>query len=83
MQLKDGVFRLEIDLQDFEPEDIDICVEGGELTLTAKREVKRGNSSSFREFNEKFAIPQGVDITKLSSEITGDGTLVITRNFKT
>jgi len=77
MQLKNGIFRLEVDLQDFEPEDIDISVEGGELTLTAKREVKRGNSSSFREFKERFAIPEGVDITQLSSEITGDGILVI------
>ena len=56
MQLKDGVWKVEVELQDFEPEDIDISVEGGELTLMAKREIKRGNSSSFREFNEKFDI---------------------------
>jgi len=77
MQLKNGVWRMEIELQEFDPEDIDISVEGGELTLIAKREVKHGSSSSFREFNEKFAIPQGVDVTQLSSEISGDGTLVI------
>ena len=27
LQLRDGRFRLEVDLQDFRPEDIEICVE--------------------------------------------------------
>ena len=31
-----------------------------------------------REFQEKFRIPEGVDVTKLSSEISGDGVLIIT-----
>ena len=78
LRLKDGVFRLELDLHEFEAEDIDISVEGDVLTVLARREVKRGASSSFREFNEKFAIPPGVDVSKLASEITGDGVLVIT-----
>jgi len=78
LNVKDGLFKLEVDLHEFEAEDIDISVEGDTLTLIARKEIKRGNSSSFREFNEKFAIPNGVDVTKLSSEITGDGILIIT-----
>jgi len=77
LSLKDGVFKLEVDLHEFEAEDIDISVEGDQLTVLARKEIKRGSSTSFREFNEKFAIPRGVDVTKLSSEITGDGILVI------
>ena len=78
LSLKDGLFKLEVDLHEFEPEDIDISVEGEQLTVTARKEIKRGKSSNFREFNEKFAIPSGVDVSKLSSEITGDGVLIIT-----
>ena len=77
LSLKDGLFKLEVDLHEFEPEDIDISVEGEQLTVTARKEIKRGKSSNFREFNEKFAIPSGVDVSKLSSEITGDGVLII------
>ena len=35
-------------LKDFDPEDIEIKVDGGKLILTGRREVKRGNSSSVR-----------------------------------
>merc|ERR1719245_2692752 len=77
LTLKDGEFKLEVDLHEYEPEDIDISVEGDTLTLIARKEIKRGKSSNFREFNEKFVIPSGVDVTKLSSEITGDGVLII------
>ena len=77
LSLKDGEFKLEVDLHEYEPEDIDISVEGEQLNVTARKEIKRGKSSNFREFNEKFVIPSGVDVTKLSSEITGDGVLII------
>ena len=72
-------FRLKVDLHEFGPEDIDISVEGDQLTVLARREIKRKNeSSSVREFQEKFRIPEGVDVTRLSSEISGDGDLIIT-----
>ena len=77
LSLKDGEFKLEVDLHEYEPEDIDISVEGEQLNVTARKEIKRGKLSNFREFNEKFVIPSGVDVTKLSSEITGDGILII------
>ena len=48
--------------------------------MLARREIKkkRDAASSVREFQEKFRIPQGVDVTRLSSEISGDGALIIT-----
>lgn len=48
MQLKNGKFSIEVDIQDFEPEDIDLKVEGGTLFLVGRREVKRGTSTSVR-----------------------------------
>ena len=73
------IFRLEVDLHEFGPEDIDISVEGDQLTVLARREIKKkSEASSVREFQEKFRIPEGVDVTRLSSEISGDGVLIIT-----
>ena len=74
------IFRLEVDLHEFGPEDIDISVEGDQLTVLARREIKKKSEavSSVREFQEKFRIPEGVDVTRLSSEISGDGVLIIT-----
>ena len=74
------IFRLEVDLHEFGPEDIDISVEGEQLTVLARREIKKKSEavSSVREFQEKFRIPEGVDVTRLSSEISGDGVLIIT-----
>ena len=48
--------------------------------MLARREIKKKSdaASSKREFQEKFRIPQGVDVTRLSSEISGDGVLIIT-----
>ena len=77
MQLKNGRFSIEVDIQDFDPEDIDIKVEGGNIILVGSREIKRGTSSSIRQFNQKFALPSGIDISKLATQVTSVGSLVI------
>ena len=75
MQLRNGQFSVEVDIQvgrsrviwtiwsvffqDFDPEDIDIKVEGGKLTLSGRREVKHGNSSSVSiSFNQSNQLRQ-------------------------
>merc|ERR1711892_359063 len=77
MQLKNGRFSIEVDIQDFDPEDIDIKVEGGSIILVGRREIKRGTSSSIRQFNQKFALPSGIDVSRLATEVTSAGSLVI------
>ena len=77
MTLKNGRFSIELDIQDFEPEDIDIKVQGGEIILVGRREVKRGSSTSVRQFNQKFALPSGIDVSKLSTDVNSEGTLII------
>jgi len=77
MQLKNGRFSIEVDIQDFDPEDIEIKVEGESIILEGRREIKRGSSSSIRQFNQKFALPAGIDISKLATEVTSAGSLVI------
>ena len=43
MTLKNGMFSIELDIQDFEPDDIDIKVQGGDMVLVGRREIKRGS----------------------------------------
>ena len=73
MTLRNGKFSIELDIQDFEPEDIDIKVEGGHLILAGRRETR----GRVRTFNQKFALPSGIDVSKLSTEVTSEGGLVI------
>merc|ERR1712083_839189 len=60
MQLKHGKFSVTVDIQDFDPEDIDIKVEGDFIVLVGNREIKRGNSFSVRQFNQRFPLPSGI-----------------------
>jgi HSP20 family molecular chaperone IbpA len=47
--LQNGRYSIEVDIQDFDPEDIDIKVEGGYIVMSGRREVVRGNSTSVRQ----------------------------------
>jgi len=78
MSLKDGKFVFEVDIQEFDPEDIDIRVEKGKLILQGEREVRRGNSFSKRHFNQRLELPEGVDVDNMFSEVRSGGRLVIT-----
>ena len=56
---------------------MDICVEGDFLILKGEREVKRGNNVSKRVFNQRFNLPSGVDVDKISSQYKLNGKLVV------
>jgi HSP20 family molecular chaperone IbpA len=47
--LQNGRYSIEVDIQDFDPEDIEIKVEGGYIVMSGRREVVRGNSTSVRQ----------------------------------
>ena len=71
------LYIIEVDIQEFDPEDLDICVEGDFLILKGEREVKRGNNVSKRVFNQRFNLPSGVDVDKISSQYKLNGKLVV------
>lgn len=47
------------------------------ILLTGRHEVQRGNSVSMRSFNQQFALPSGLDISGLATEVNSAGLLVI------
>ena len=73
MQLRNGQFTAEVDIQDFDLEDIDIKVEGGSLMLTGRREV-RGN---LRQIAQKIPLPASIDVKSLGTQLTAEGRLLI------
>ena len=63
MQLKNGKFTVEVDIQDFDLEDIDIKVEGTSLILTGKREGRVGN---LRQFAQRIPLPASINSNMLT-----------------
>ena len=70
-------FKLEMAVDNFDAEDIDITVEGGKLNVIGEREIQRGGSSSKRQFRQSFDLPSGIDVEKITSQINAQGMLVI------
>ena len=52
-------------------------MEGGKLIMVGEREIKRGNSFSKRMFNQKFDLPEGIDIDGISSEMARGGSKLL------
>ncbi len=52
-------------------------MENGFILVTGKHEVQRGNSVSVRQFNQRFPVPQGIDISQMGTEVTMAGRLII------
>ena len=71
-------FKLELDVDGFDAEDIDITVEGSKLKVTGEREIQRGGSSSKRQFSQSFDLPSGIDVEGITTQLSAEtGKLVI------
>lgn len=74
----DNTFQISLDAQMYRPDDLDVKVEGNNIIITAKQEVKEAGGTRTRVFEQKFSMPSGVQGDKVSSSLTRDGVLVIT-----
>ncbi|KAF8796943.1 protein lethal(2)essential for life-like [Argiope bruennichi] len=77
---KDGdgrVFKVELDMQGMEPEDINVTLKDQELSITAKKEEKRSDGSRFvRESKYHYTLPKEVNPEAIRSSLI-DGVLTI------
>merc|ERR1719481_1841487 len=74
-KLRDGVFELVVNIQGFEPEDVQIyCIEQA-VFVKAKHVTEEGFVNNIYE--EKFNLPDDVDTDKLTSGMSTDGILMI------
>ncbi|XP_013793689.1 heat shock protein beta-11-like [Limulus polyphemus] len=71
-------YKLELDLSDFNPEEIKITVKDNLLTVQARQDVKKPDGSRFlREYNHEYTLPEEVNPEAVRSQLNPDGTLII------
>lgn len=71
-------FQVDLDVQQFEPDEIDVKVVGKCVVVTAKHEDKRDEHGWIsRQFERKYLIPEQCDLEQVTSRLSSDGVLTI------
>lgn len=70
-------FRLEFDMRQFKPEEIQVRTSGNSLTVSAKHDEKDPSKSVFREYNRSYVLPKDVHPEQLTSKLSTGGVLTI------
>jgi len=71
------LLKIELDLPDFKPEDIEVTVKDGHVEISAKSESSGDSIKEYRQFSYRYALPKDADIEKVRSLLKADGRLVI------
>jgi len=74
----DDKFQISLDAKNYNPEELDVKVEGNTIVITAKQEVQESGGTRTRVFEQKFSLPNGVKAEKVASSLSRDGVLTIT-----
>merc|ERR1719400_106026 len=72
-------FSLDINVEEYSPEDLHIKTEADVLVISAKKENKTpaGKTYVSKQFEQRFTLPSGVNPEKISSKLGADGVLRI------
>ncbi|KAK7098445.1 major egg antigen-like [Littorina saxatilis] len=76
-----GKFKLEIDIEDFKPEELTVKTQDKRVVICARREEKIGNRSSTRELSREHTIPETVDPISIKAFFTDGGKLIVEAPF--
>jgi len=73
------LYKIEINVQNFKPEDLVIKTVGQTVQVEAKHEEKTSDGASFssRNFSQSFTLPREVDPESVASSLSRDGKLTI------
>nr|CDS33704.1 major egg antigen [Hymenolepis microstoma] len=71
------IFRTKFNLQDFDPEDIEVRVENQTLSVHAKHVRRTSNSSSGQYFCRAMLLPDGIRTEELKSRLDKNGVLTV------
>jgi len=74
----DDKFQISLDAKNYNPEELDVKVEGSTIVITAKQEVQEAGGTRTRVFEQKFSLPNGVKAEKVKSSLSREGVLTIT-----
>ncbi|XP_070554809.1 alpha-crystallin B chain-like [Ptychodera flava] len=60
----------------FKPENIEVTLQGNRLQIRAKQEEKAEDRyEAYREYTQRYLLPDNVDLEKLTTELSKDGVL--------
>ncbi|XP_063916483.1 protein lethal(2)essential for life-like [Zophobas morio] len=72
-------FQVNLDVQQFKPEEISVKVAKNVVTVEGKHEEKEDEHGLIsRHFVRKYVLPEGHDVDKIESKLSTDGVLTIT-----
>ncbi|CAF1007173.1 unnamed protein product [Adineta steineri] len=70
-------YKIQFDIGEFRPEELNIKVEGRMLVVKGDRQVKVGNATESKQFNRELTLPEFVDAKSLHSYLTDEGQLTM------
>ncbi|XP_055297200.1 heat shock protein 23-like [Sitodiplosis mosellana] len=74
---KDG-FQVSLDVQYFQPNEINVRTENNQVVVNAKHEEKRDDHGYIsREFTRRYVLPEGFKSEDVTSTLSSDGVLTV------
>jgi len=70
-------YKIQFDIGEFRPEELNIKVDGRMLIVKGDRQVKVGNATESKQFNRELTLPEFVDVKTLQSYLADDGQLTM------
>lgn len=84
IKTEDNKFTVNLDVQHFSPDEIEVKTTDGYVTIEAKHEEKQDEHGYVsRQFVRKYALPEGVESSQIVSQLSSDGILTISAPIKT
>ncbi|CAF4874333.1 unnamed protein product [Pieris macdunnoughi] len=71
------VIKLQFDLSEFDPTEVNVNVTNNLLQVTATHEFKTDTSSTIKEYRREFHLPRGVNTERIVSSLTKEGVLLV------
>nr|CDJ87952.1 Heat shock protein Hsp20 domain containing protein [Haemonchus contortus] len=73
----DKKFAVSLDVSQFRPEELNVHLEGRELTIEGEQEHKTENSAIHRSFTRKYLLPENVDLEAIRTQLDDKGHLSV------
>lgn len=77
VQESDRKFKVDVDIEDFAPEELSVKTVDKRLVISARREEKLGNRTSTKELNREIYLPDTVDPYSVKAFFSDNGKLIV------
>ncbi|KAE9552603.1 hypothetical protein FO519_004185 [Halicephalobus sp. NKZ332] len=77
---ENGVFKFNVDISGYQPEELKIDMEGKELVISGRHSSEDEHGKSEHQFTRRFLIPESIDPESIKANILENKSLEITGN---